>query len=344
MGKVLRVFIAISLIIGILSACNQEKVDKVIDETKEPLKVAMLFPGNTQDKGFMETGLRGLIRAQERLGVEISYVDKVPADVDKIAEELRKLANKNPDFILAHGGQSSEATKIVSEEFPDIKFTVIQGNVTGKNLSSYFSLQKDSAWLSGALAGLLTKTNVVGHISGTEIGPNLDARAAFAQGLKYTNPNATFLTHFTGDLDDAVLAKRAAVAEINAGADIIFTMLNGARIGVTEVCKEYGVYQIGNVKDWYPEDYSVFIASAVNDVSIPVYNAIMDFLEGEWEANKIVEIGLDTKAVRLARSPDISDEIKQKIKELEGGILNGSIKIKTDYSGTDFIVRTPGKK
>lgn len=50
-----------------------------------------------------------------------------------------------------------------------------------------------------------------------------------------------------------------------AGADVIFTMLNSGRDGVTQACREAGARQIGNVIDWTTVDPQVFVASAWGD-------------------------------------------------------------------------------
>jgi len=304
-------------------------------------KVALLLPGSKSDGGFMESAYKGLMKAKEDFGIKASYVDNVPHDTAKIADELRKLAKKKPDMIVAHAGQSSEAVKIVAKEFPKIKFVNTQTNLTGDNLSSYQVKQEESAWLAGAAAGLLTKSNVVSHISGARVTPGLHGRAAFAAGLKYSNPNATFLTTFTGQQDDAALAKKVAQAQIKEGSDIIFTMLNLARPGVAEAARENGVHQIANVRDYYAEAPDVYIGSAISDASLTVYGAIKDLTQGTWQPNKVVKIGLENPdAVRLALAPAVPQDVKDKIAAYAEKIKSGEIVIPaaSDYTGPEFPV------
>ncbi|WP_204343446.1 BMP family protein [Paenibacillus elgii] len=307
---------------------------------QKKLKVALLLPGPANDGGFMESAYRGLMKAKEDFRLKATYVDNVPHDTAKIADELRKLAKKKPDMIIAHAGQSSEAVKLVSKEFPKIKFVNTQTNLTGDNLSSYQVKQEESAWLAGAAAGLLTKSNVVSHISGARVTPGFHGRAAFAGGLKYTNPNATFLTTFTGNQDDAALAKKVAQAQIAAGSDMIFTMLNVARSGVTEAARENGVFQFGNVRDYYADAPDVFIGSAISDAGFTVYGAIKDLAEGKWKPNTVVKIGLENPdAVRLALAPTVPQEVKDKIAEFTEKIKSGEIIVPSQYTGPEFEVK-----
>ncbi len=311
---------------------------------EEKLKVSILIPGKHTDGGFMEAAYRGYEKVKKELDVEIDYVSNVSAtsDVKVLTDSLRALAEKGPDMIIAHGGQCNIPAQTISREYSNIKFVVIQGNVKGGNLSSYVVLQEESAWLAGALAGLTTKSNVVGHISGAWPNPGLIGRAAFYDGLKYVNPNATFLTWFTGNLDDTVINAAAAEAEIKNGADVIYTMLNSGRAGVVDSIKDTkgSVRHIGNVSDWTKEDPS-FIGSAVADSSVAIYNAVKDLVEGNWENSKITSIGLEMPdVVRLSLAADVPKEIKDKLDELAKKIENGEIKINTKYDGKEFYPET----
>jgi basic membrane protein A len=304
-----------------------------------PLQVAMLLPGKIDDGGFMEAGYNGLLSIEQELGAEITYIDQIQPEQELLAAALRELAQQNPDLIIAHGGQNSQATAQVAAEFPDIRFVVVQGNVTGDNLSSYEILQEQSAWLAGAAAGLLTQSNVVGHISGIQVTPGLKGRAAFAAGLQETNPEARFLTTFSGSQDDVDLAKRVAMAQINEGADIIFTMLNAARTGAIEANKETGTYQMGNVRDWYEVEPDVFIASALANVSMAGLRAAQDVASGNWQPGTIVKIGLeDPDAVSLALAPSVSEEVRQQIDALAEKIKSGEIEVSVEYTGEEFVV------
>lgn len=303
----------------------------------ESLNVSMLIPGQIDDGGFMEAGYSGLVKVGEQFQAETEYIDGIPPELDALSAALQELAATEPDLVFAHGGQCSEAAALVAIEFPNTQFVVVQGFVTGANLSSYEVLQEQSAWLGGALAGLMTQTQVVGHISGIRVRPGLKGRAAFADGLRYTNPSAEFLTIFCGDQDDAELAKTVALAEIDAGADIIFTMLNAGRIGAIEACRERGAFQIGNVRDWYPDAPDVFIASAIANVSMASILATQDYVDGELQGNIVRKVGLEVpEAVSLAMAPTVPPDLQTEIEQLAQKIINGEIEVPEEYDGPEF--------
>ena len=303
-------------------------------------KISVLIPGNEKDNGFMEAAYRGYEKIKNTLPVDIGYVSNVSATSDPkiLTAEMRKLAEGKPNMIIGHGGQCNGPAETISKEFPDIQFVVIQGNVKGANLTSYAVDQEQSAWLAGALAGLETKSGKVGHISGAWPKPGLRARAAFYDGLMHTNPKAVFYSCFTGNLDDQEINAKAADAEIKAGVDVIYTMLNGGRKGVNERIKTTNgaVRSIGNVIDWTKID-PIFIGSAVADSSVAIFNAADDFVNKRFKPGDVKSIGLEAPlVVDLTLSPDVSQNIKTKIGELRDQIVNGTIKVKTEYTGQEF--------
>lgn len=301
------------------------------------LKVAMLLPGKIDDHGFMEAGYNGLLTIQTEFDAAISYLDEIKPEQELLEAALRTLADTDPDMVIAHGGQNSEAAVTVAAEYPEIEFVVVQGAVTGPNLSSYEVLQEESAGLAGAAAGLLTEIGIVEHISGIRVPPGLKGRGAFYDGLLHSNPEAKFLTIFDGDQDNNAVSERVAKAEIEQGADIIFTMLNASRTGATEAMREAGIRQIGNVIDWTEVDPGVFIASAIANVSIPAIEAMRDFESGEWQPSVVKPIGLENaEAVSLALSADVPDDVMSRIEKLRREIVDNQITVSTEYNGPEL--------
>jgi len=301
------------------------------------LKIGGLFAGRIDDAGFMQAGYQGLVRSRDELGVTITYVDQLPPQRERLIEGLRELARRGAHLVVAQGGQNNEAARAVAAEFPTTQFVVTQGNVTGPNLSSYEVLQEESAWLAGAACGLLTGTGVVGHMSGIRVTPGLKARAAFADGVKTANPQARLLTNFSGNQDDNALSKRVALAMIDAKADYLYTMLNAGRLGAIEACRERGIKQLGNVRDWVAAMPDVFAGSAVADSGIAFFDAVQDFARGQFKPGVIRRIGLASpEAVRLVLADLVPAAVKTRIDTYRDGIIAGRIKLPETYTGPEF--------
>ena len=327
-----RRFLAAGAAATALAACSRWS-----SPAPEHGPIAAMFPGQIDDGGFIEAGYRGLMRVPDVLPMKVSYVDRIPPEADAMKEALRGLAKSDAKMVIAFGGQTSEAAQRVAWEFPEQRFTVIQGSLLRPNLAIYEVLQEQSTWLAGAAAGMLTKTNVVGHMSGLRVRPGLKGRAAFAGGLAATNPRAKLLTNFSGTQDDAAVAKRIALAQIDAGADIIFTMLNAGRVGAIEACRERGVKQIGNVLDWVAVMPDVFVASAVADGGFAIVQAARDLYDGIWSGDRTKRFGMrNPDAVRLVLAPGVPEPVTTRIALLTQEMVVGGIKIPEEYSGPEF--------
>ncbi|MET0239676.1 MAG: BMP family protein [Sphingobium sp.] len=304
---------------------------------RRPLRVAALFAGRIDDKGFMESGYRGLELAKASLGCDIDFIQGIPPKPDMLEQALRQLASAAPDMIVAHGGQNDAAALVVAKAFPKLRFVVTQGSATAPNLSSYEVVQEQSAFLAGALAAWSTRTGVVGHMSGIRVIPGLKGRAAFVAGVAHVDPAIRVLTNFSGSQDDNALSHRVASAMIDARADIIFTMLNAGRSGAIAACRERGIFQIGNVIDWTRIAPDVFIASAMADSGLALFNAVADLAAGHFVPGVVRRIGLDhAQAVRLALGEGVKPEIARRLMMLSADIVAGRLTVDTEYDGPDF--------
>ena len=305
--------------------------------SRRVFRVAALFAGRIDDRGFMESGYRGLELARTRLGCATNFIQDVPPRPEALAQALRTLAADAPDLIIAHGGQNDASARAVAEAFPALRFVVTQGSATGPNLSSYEVVQEQSAFLAGALAALTTRTGVVGHMSGIRVTPGLKGRAAFVAGVRRIDPAIQVLTNFSGSQDDNPLSHRVATAMIDAKADILFTMLNTGRTGVTEACRARHVRQIGNVIDWTRVAPEIFVGSAVADSGLGLFNAVADAAKGRFMPGVVRRIGLeDPQAVRLALAATVDPAIRRRIAGLSADIVAGRLDVPTSYDGPEF--------
>lgn len=303
------------------------------------LVVGGLFAGSRSDKGFMEAGWRGLEKARQELGVQTRFLDRRAPRKELLLAALNQLAEQGAQLVIAHGGQNNQAAVEAAALHPKTQFVVTQGTVQGGNLSSYDVLQEESAYLAGVLAALSTKTGVVGHMSGIRVPPGLKGRAAYAAGVRDTDPKVKLLTNFSGDQDDNALSHRIAKAQMAAGADVIFTMLNSGRDGVTQACREAGTRQIGNVIDWTAVDSEVFVASAWADVGIGAFLAVKDMLQRGAPGPGIHKIGLsDPAAVRLTLGKDVAASVRERVSQVSAAIVAGSLKVPETYAGPEFSV------
>ena len=299
------------------------------------MKIAVFFVGEVQDDGFNASALAGAERAAQDGLAAITLVSGVRYDQDEIRARLAEVVPE-VDGLVFIGGQGNIATPEIAARHPDKRFAIVQGQKTGANLASYDVRQEDSAFLAGVLAAHLSRTGIVGHLSGHRVRPGLKGRAAFVAGVAHADPKIKVLTGFCGTQDDSAVTRRWAEAEIAGGADVLFTMLNAARRGAVEACRAGRVWQIGNALDWVAKDPEVFVASALARIDLGVERAIGDMVAGHCP-EAIVEFGLNTgDAVSLRLGSAVPAAAATAVEAAASALRAGRISIPDTYDGPEF--------
>jgi len=299
--------------------------------------VAAMFPGRIDDGGLMEMGYRGLERVRDELGIPVRYVAGIAPERAPMLAALRELAASDATLVVGYGEPTSEAIQRVAWEFPEQRFVAIEGRLTRPNLAVYGVREEESAWLAGAAAGLLTRSNAVGHLAGERTERALAARAAFAGGLRAANPGARLLTRFSKADDDPSLARQLALAAIDAGADILFTALGAGRAGASAACRERGVRQIGAVRDWVAAEPGAHVAAAVADPGYALVMAARDLRDNLLKGDLVKRYGVRyPEAVRLALAEGVPAPVRAAVEGYREQIAGGRIRMPEGYAGPEF--------
>ena len=257
----------------------------------------------------------------------------IPARIEAIADELKA----GPPLVVVHGGQGDVPVARLAPLHPAVYFAVTQGAVTGDNVASYEVRQEESAFLAGVLAARATRTGTVAHLSGERVRPGLLGRAAFVAGVQAEAPGMRVLTAFCGHQHEPALAHRWAGAMFDAGADILFTMLDGGRPGAIDACRERGTALIGNVEDWTLREPDVCIASAIADSGWGVVRAVEDWRSGRFPAGTHVRTGLAEPSVaRLVMAARYQAAHASAIAARTTALIDGQITLPQDYNGVEF--------
>lgn len=232
----------------------------------EPLKVGLLVAGPVNDGGWGASAYAGLLRIQEKYGAEINYTESIPQS--DYEEAFRNYANMGYDVVFGHGYEFGDAAKKVAPDYPDTMFIVTSTNIFQEpNVASMNTLPVEMGILQGLSAAYMTKTKVIGAIGGMSIPSIIDPLNAYAAAAASVDPSIKVLLHMTGDFEDAARAKEAALAMIDAGADVLMYDADSAGLGVVEAVKERGVMcipSIANQNDLAPD---LAIMSGICDVA-----------------------------------------------------------------------------
>jgi len=212
--------------------------------TPEKIMVAGMTDCVRDDRSWGQVHYESMERLTEKYpNVEISYAESVPwADIEKL---YRDYAEEGYQVVGWWGFQGAEPCLAVAPTYVNTQFYFTCVTQHAPNAISMVYLEEEEGFLSGILAGLLTKTNTVGVYIGTD-SPCGNAYAnAYEIGAKLMNPDVTCLKAYAGSWVDPAKGKETALALFDAGADFLGKYSAISDIGGFEACKERNVYTTG---------------------------------------------------------------------------------------------------
>ncbi len=211
----------------------------------EPLKVFGAFATPIEEPwdGVIHTALQA---AADDGRIEYSYQDEIgySGDMEII---LREVADAEaPDIIFGDAFGNEEAVRRVARDYPEIAFVFGSGlGPAQPNLSVFDNWIHEPAYLSGLYAGALTESGVIGVVGGYPVPEVNRIVNAFVQGVSESNADATVLVTFINSWFDPAAAQEAALAQVDAGADVLFA----ERFGPIDVAAEAGLLAFGSMSD-----------------------------------------------------------------------------------------------
>lgn len=298
----------------------------------EPLQVALLTSGLTNDGGFNQWAAEALRQLEEE-GLVKAQIRQQLADPTAAEPVLREFASRGYDLIIGHGIDLSEATLKVARQFPDVHFAT-----TGDNTLADKLLDNVDGWtydfgqfgyVGGYVAGLIEGHDQVGVVGGPKI-PFVEAAGrGFAAGLEATNPQAKIETIYTGDFYDSQKEQEAVRSLVQKGNTLIYANTAEGN-GVAPAAKAEGAWTIGVAVAGSPAAKDVNITSP-NLNFYPVYKGYVDdIIAGSF--GKKFEVGsLANKQIGIEPVNQVSDEVpadlQEKVDELSQQLASGELEL-----------------
>ncbi|KPK46185.1 MAG: ABC transporter substrate-binding protein [Nitrospira bacterium SM23_35] len=271
------------------------------------------------------------LRAKDEFGIEYEFTEKIAAaDFEKV---VREYAERDFDLIVGDAFLAGEEpSRRVAKDYPEIAFAFgSEFGPVSPNFSVFDNWIHEPAYLCGVIAGRLTETNILGIVAAIPIGEVNRLTNAFKAGALSVNPDIKVKIAYIGSWFDPPKAKEAALAQIEAGADLIFA----ERFGVFEACKEKGVLAFGNMSDQNALAPDVVITGPVWDMYPTIKYCIEMINKGAWVAMDLGEWSMMAKGgSRLAPfhgfEQKLPQEVIQEVRDLEAKILNGIFRVPID--------------
>ena len=273
---------------------------------------------------------KALNAAKDRGAIDYEVSESVAnADYERV---MRQFAEKGAQFIVGESFAVEAAARKVAKDYPKIAFLMgSSGKPQAPNFSVFDNYIQEPAYLSGMIAGGMTKTNKIGMVGGFPIPEVNRLMNAFMAGAKETNPKVEFTVSFINSWFDPPKAKEASFAMIDKGADVMYA----ERFGVSDAAKEKGKLAIGNVINTQAQYPDTVVSSALWNMEPTIDRALKLVKEGKFTAEDYGQYSMmKYKGSELAPlgtfEKKIPADIVAKVKAKEKAILDGKFTVKVD--------------
>jgi basic membrane protein A and related proteins len=296
-------------------------------QTKPKVAGIYTVPFEQQWAGRIHKALKA---AEARGEIEYKASENVAnADYERV---MREYATAGNNLIVGEAFAVETAARKVAKDFPKVSFLMgSSAKPQAPNFSVFDNYIQEPAYLSGMIAGGMTKSNKIGMVGGFPIPEVNRLMHAFMAGAKETNPKVEFTVSFINSWFDPPKAKEAAFAMIDKGADVLYA----ERFGVSDAAKEKGKLAIGNVintQDKYPD---TVVASALWNMEPSIDRAVKMVKDGKFAAEDYGQYSMmKHKGSDLAPlgtfASKVPADIVAKVKAKEAAILAGKYTVKVD--------------
>ena len=298
---------------------------------EKPFKIAAIFQTAIEEPwdGVIH---QACLKAQKEMGnVEYEFTEKIAAaDFEKV---VREYAERGFDLIVGDAFLAGEEpVRRVAKDYPEIAFAFgSEFGPVSPNFSVFDNWIHEPAFLCGVIAGRMTKSTVLGVVAAIPIGEVNRLVNAFKAGALKVNPKVKVKISYIGGWFDPPKAKEAAIAQIEAGADLIYA----ERFGVFEAAKEKGVLAFGNMSDQNALAPQVVVTGPVWDMYPTIKFAIEMVKKNAWVSMDLGEWSMMAKGgARLAPyhsfEKTLPASVIKEVQDFQQKIINGTYRVPVD--------------
>ncbi len=301
--------------------------------------------GKLSDKSFNANSWQGVLDAQndKSLCVQGRAIESSqPTDYQK---NMQTFADSGYDVVVAVGALMSDDSVAFATSHSSIK--VVQVDPTGaeKPPANWVGLafrEDQAGFLAGALAGLYTKSNVIGGVYGLNVPAVVRYRVGYEAGAKYTNPAVKTLGVYQPAgpkaFNDPDWGKARGIDFINQGADIVFgaggNTGNGALLAALQQQKTCIGVDVDQYVS-YPDVDACLITSAEKHLALAVKTALSSIVKGSFQSGfsrfDAANGGVGIAPFHSYDSKITSDE-KTKLDTIQKALAAGTLKTGAETS------------
>ena len=263
---------------------------------------------------------------EEKDGAETTVVQPIEENTEVVGV-LQGLVRKGDELIFATALGYQPYVEQVAEENPEVDFVVtgpwLQETEQPPNVASVYGNLWEVRYLSGMVAGAMTKSNTLGFVSAFSVSSVVAGINGFELGAKAVNPEAKSKVVFTSAWYNPPQNTQAAETLVKSGADVIAKHQDdtGAIIGA----EQSGDFAIGSEYDTSSQNPKAFLTGSA-------YNweayAQEKYEQAEKGTFKNDETNGDLKSGMVELAPlnsAVPASVKKEVEKAEGELIAGKL-------------------
>ncbi len=290
----------------------------------EPTKIGFVYVSPIGDAGWTyqhELGRRAMVKA---LGgkVKTTFVEAVKegADAERV---IRKLAASGNTIIFTTSFGYMNPTIKVAKRFPKVTFMHATGYKSAKNVGTYLARFYEGRYLTGIVAGKMTKSNIIGYVAAFPIPEVVRGINAFTIGARSVNPKIQVRVIWISSWYDPGKERQAADTLIAQGADVITQHTDST--APVQAAEAKGVYAIGYHSDMSKYGKKAHLTAATHVWGNYYTTVVKAVMAGTWKTGATWG-GIKEGMIKLAPfGPAVPASLRQLVGEREKAIAAGTL-------------------
>jgi len=291
--------------------------------TDEPLKIGFVYVSSTGEAGWTHT------HDQARLNLEKVFGDKIKTTfIENVAEGpdaervITQLAQSGHKLIFTTSFGFMNPTLKVAKRFPDVKFEHATGYKRSKNVGTYFDRIYEARYLTGVVAGYMSKSNVLGYIGAFPIPEVVRGINAFTLGARSVNPDIKVKVVWVNTWFDPAKEREAANSLIDQKADVITFHTDSP--AAVQAAEDAGVYAVA-----YHSDMSAFgpkaqLTAAIHDWDTFYQKTVQSVFDHKWKSEDVWE-GIASGMTKIAPlNKVVPKAVAEEVQALSDKIVAGT--------------------
>ncbi len=294
-NKMKKIFaFIISLGIFLVSSCSGKK--------SPSNTLAVFAPGILADSPIYEMLANGAKEAVEEYNARTNTTEQKNIEIIEAgtnqAEWGAKLtalcAEGKYEVIITSNPSMPELVEPLTKSFPTQKFIILDAEKSGnQNIATVCYNQHEQGFLTGYIAGLMTKTKKIGLIAAQEYpAMNKIILPSFIEGAKTVSDLITVDFRIVGNWYSAAKGEELADAMSKSEVDVILPICGGAAQGVISSAKANGTMLAWFDSNGFARAPKNVIASTITNQNLMAKQMTLQFLEGkiQWGTAKTVGV------------------------------------------------------